>query len=398
MFKKNIGFIGLAVTLFCSNVHAQNWEAVDDSQTLKSLFSDAVIVTTLKDGVKAEARYNRDGTGELRAWGDTFPRTWEVRGKDQVCIGISNDTICYKVERNADTQRQYRAKDLSTGEIFELTIESGSTKRVIDHSSKDSGGVAQPSAEEIAAELANPNSPLATLTFKVQYRTYDGDLPNAGEQNNTSLVFQPSFPFAQDNGDVIFFRPAIPFQTGQPVFNTSRLDFDSESGIGDISFDLAYGRTTESGILFAGGMVASIPTATYDGLGNERWSLGPEFLIGKLTKKYVLGAYPTHLWDVGGWSNADVNLTSSQFFATYLPGGGWSMGLSPTISFNHVTDEWTIPLNFNVGKTIIAGGRPWKLSMEVNYYVEKPGSFGPEWLIGFNVAPIVKNIFAGLFK
>ena len=33
------------------------------------------------------------------------------------------------------------------------------------------------SAEDVARELANPNSSLATLTFKNQYRWYTGDLP-----------------------------------------------------------------------------------------------------------------------------------------------------------------------------------------------------------------------------
>lgn len=263
---------------------------------------------------------------------------------------------------------------------------------------KDVGEAAQPSAEEIAAELANPNAPLASLTFKLQYRTFEGNLPNADEQDSTTLLFQPSFPFAQKNGDVIFFRPAIPINIDQVVYNSGQLDFDSESGLGDISFDLAYGRTTKKGILFAGGMVASIPTATYEGLGNERWSLGPEFLIGKLSKKYVIGFFPNHLWDVGGWGNADVNLTTAQFFATYLPGGGWSVGTAPKFSFNHVASDWTVPLNFNVGRTIIAKGRPWKLGLEINYYVEQSDTIGPQWFIGFSVAPVVKNIFAEWFK
>ena len=44
-----------------------------------------------------------------------------------------------------------------------------------------------------------------------------------------------------------FFRPAIPLNFNQPVFNSDELDFDSEFGLGDIGFDLAYGRTTKDG-------------------------------------------------------------------------------------------------------------------------------------------------------
>ena len=56
-----------------------------------------------------------------------------------------------------------------------------------------------------------------------------------------------------------------------------------------------------------------------------------------------------------------------------------------------------MPLQLNVGKTVIRNGRPWKLSVELNYYVEKPDAFGPEWMLSLNVAPVVKNGLARWF-
>ena len=44
------------------------------------------------------------------------------------------------------------------------------------------------------------------------------------------------------------------------------------------------------------------------------------------------------------------------------------------------------------------GGRPWKLGVEVNYYTEQPDAFGPDWMIGINIAPVVKNVFAGMMQ
>ncbi len=254
------------------------------------------------------------------------------------------------------------------------------------------------SAEEIAQELANPNTPMASLNFKLQYRSYEGDLPNANDQDGTTLLFQPSMPFPLDNGDTVIFRPAIPLQFDQPVFESARLDFDSEFGLGDITFDLAYARTTDTGLLIAGGVISTLPTATKSELGNNRLTIGPELLIGKLSKKYVIGAFPNHQWDIAGSGEADISLTSTQLFGTYLPGGGWNVGTSPTLTYNHISNDWTIPLNFSFGKTIINGGRAWKISAEVNYYVEQPDPFGPKWFVGFNVAPVVKNVFADWFK
>ena len=75
-----------------------------------------------------------------------------------------------------------------------------------------------------------------------------------------------------------------------------------------------------------------------------------------------------------------------------------SVPTAPILSYDHITHQWTIPLNFTFGKTVIWSGRPWKLSMEMNYFVEKADSFGPEWFIGFNVAPVVENVLASWFK
>ena len=256
---------------------------------------------------------------------------------------------------------------------------------------------AEQSAEEIAANLANPNTPMATLTFKTQYRSYAGDLSGASDQNSSTILFQPSLPFTLDSGSMIIFRPAIPFQIGQPSYEGGD-SWSAEDGMGDLSFDLAYARTTENGILWAGGVISTLPTATADSLGKDLVTLGPEFLIGKITKKYVIGAFPNHQWDVGGSGDGSVNLTSMQLFYTYLPGGGWNLGSSPTMSYDHETKQATIPLNFTFGKTVIWGKRPWKLSAEMNYYVQKADAFASDWYVGINVAPVVENVFANWFK
>ncbi len=42
------------------------------------------------------------------------------------------------------------------------------------------------------------------------------------------------------------------------------------------------------------------------------------------------------------------------------------------------------------------GGRPWKLGVEANYYIENDDK-RPDFMIGFNVTPVVKNHLADLF-
>jgi len=391
--------LGFIVFLTCPIAHAETWVQVKDPKLLSALFSDTVVETTLHGEVKATATYKNDGTGVVEAWGAKFKRTWTLKGNDQVCIGLAADDYCYQFERSTSTKDLYRATNLTTGEQLMLTIRKiGDKKLRVESPTTATGGAAKPSAEEIAAKLANPNSPMATLNLKLQFRTYDGSLPNADGQNGTTLLFQPSFPFSLDNGDVIFFRPAFPIIFDQPVYNGGSGNFDAEAGLGDIVFDLAYGRTTETGFLWAVGAVSTLPTATNDKLSKNRWTLGPELLLGKITKKNVYIAFPSHQWDVGGSGTADVNLTTLQLIYTHLPGGGWNVGTAPIMTHDHVTNESTIPLNLTFGKTVLWDGRPWKLSMEINYYVDKPDAFGPQWMVGFNIGPVVENVFAKWFK
>jgi hypothetical protein len=389
----------LAQLLFLSGpLLAQGWEAYTGAENLRRLMSDTVMEGVPREGVTSTARYNKDGTGELTAWGETFPRTWRVQGEDQICITVGQSENCVRIEKSTGQESAYRATDIKSGELVEFSVQSGAEPVAIDRKAGNAGGAVEPSAEEIAKSLANPNTPLASQTFKFQYRLFEGDLPDADDQYGLMVLFQPSFPFSLDNGATLFFRPAFPIMLDQPVYDGTDSDFDSISGIGDIGFDLAYGRTTSTGLLWAVGMISTLPTATKDELGPDRWTLGPEFLIGKISKKYVLGALTTYQTDIGGSGDADISLTTVNAFATFLPGGGWNVGTAPIMSYDHENSQWTLPINLSFGKTVIWKGRPWKLGAEINYYVDQPDAFGPQWMFGINIAPVVENVFARMFQ
>ena len=375
---------------------AQAWQTVVDDESLRSLVTDTVLEGTLRDNVKAIGRYSADGTGTLEAWGETFERTWVIRD-GRICISVGTQEQCVRIEKAADQDNLYRAYNEATAESATFAVSEGEAAEVTAQNT-GAGGAAEPSAEELAKSLANPNTPLASQTFKFQYRTFDGDLPGADDESSSLVLYQPAFPFPLDNGATVFFRPAVPLIIDQPYFDAARGEFDSTGGLGDIGFDLAYGRTTDSGLLWAAGIISTLPTATEDELGPDRWSLGPEFLIGKLTSKYVLGALVTYQTDIGGSGDADVSLTTVNAFATYLPGGGWNVASAPIMSYDHENSQWTLPINLTLGKTIVWNGRPWKLSAEVNYFVDQADAFGPEWMFGINVAPVVENVFAKVMQ
>ncbi len=255
------------------------------------------------------------------------------------------------------------------------------------------------SADEIAKELANPNNSLASLAFKNQYRWYTGDLPGADDQDNYTLLFQPIFPFplaptASGGKANLFIRPAFPILVDQPVpgFSNDGLTFDEVSALGDIGFDLAYGVTEKTGIMWAFGMVGTLPTATDTQVAGKQLRLGPEALVAKFYKWGTIGFFPSHQWDVSGWDDDTAfSTTRLEAWIRFLPGGGWNIGTEPVVEYDWESEDWTVPLNLYVKKTVAIGSTPVQFELEVNYYVEQPDEFGPEWMVGFNITPVVPN-------
>jgi len=269
----------------------------------------------------------------------------------------------------------------------------------------------KPTNDEIAKELANPNTALTSLKFQNQYFSFDGDLPRADDQDMYMMFFQPTLPFPLENGKTLWVRPGVPFVVDQPVYDTSKGRLGSESGLGDMTLDVQYGATLENGFLWSLGFSALFPTAS-DDLGSEQWALGPGFQLGLIKEKSIFGVFANHQWDIAGDgksslelpylqqvdSEAEISLTAIQLFGVILPGDGWNFGSMPIMTYNHESSDWTVPLHFTVGKTFIINGRPWDFSVDLNYYVERPDAIAPEWMVGFNVAPVVENIFASWFK
>ena len=128
------------------------------------------------------------------------------------------------------------------------------------------GETGSQSADAVARELANPDASLATLTLKNQYRLYTGDLPQTHDQRNYSALFQPvcplSLPTPEHGGKATFFvRPAFPLLPDQPTPRAGRggLECVKVTTIGDIGSDVAHGESRTKGVLWAVGMVGTLP-------------------------------------------------------------------------------------------------------------------------------------------
>ena len=110
MFNISIGMILklskmtlIAVVIFSGvSAHAESWTAVTGEKALKALYSDVMQEGALTNNVKWETEYCADGKGLLRAWGESFPRNWQVKDENTVCITSDDgDKIeCYQYEKS----------------------------------------------------------------------------------------------------------------------------------------------------------------------------------------------------------------------------------------------------------------------------------------------------------
>ncbi len=370
---------------------AQTWESVNGADKLTALFSDTVQTAELGGGSMAVANYNADGTGELKAWNDTFDREWKVDGDELICIKIDGRFQCWRIDKNSEKPSEYRGTKIETGETVIFTVTNQETKLSAPVTS--SGGSAAPTAEEMAQKLANPTNPIMTIGNNFDYVTFQGDLPGAEEESSLRYLFQTVFPFKLADGKgTVFFRPAVPIFFNEPVPD-GQGGFSSEgTDLGDIGFDLSYGQTSKSGWLYGGGVVGTLPTATNDQLGKDKWALGPEVLFGKVAKWGVVMGLFTHQWDVAGSGDAKINNSALTYIYAFSLGGGWQVAASPVITYNHEAasdNKLSVPLGVGIAKTSVIKGRPWKFQLQYWNYVETNDAFGPEHQIRLSIAPVV---------
>lgn len=393
LFSRVLLLLVLLAVSTAKPAYADNWVSLSGADTLRELVTGTNVEIELMPGVTASGQYNADGTATIEAWDETFLRTWQVSGDDQVCYSSAMETDCYTFEQNLDVPGEYRTRHTETGDLAVIRIIGTDPKIATRDTVPDSdGGLGSPSAAEIAAELSNPNSTLGTMSVNFDYVAFDGNLPGASSQDSLRMTFQPSLPYPLSKTTNLFIRPAFPLIISQDVPNAGG-GFDSKGvDLGDITFDASFSRGFPNGMVLLGGLTGTLPTATNDALGRDQWLLGPEFAIAKIQKWGVIGVLVSHQWDIAGEGSFSTSVTAGQYFYSINLGGGWQIAGSPTFSYNHKADsdnDWTFPLAIGVQKTTIIRGRPWKFGLQYWHYLESPDLFGPDWQIRLNISPVV---------
>jgi hypothetical protein len=223
------------------------------------------------------------------------------------------------------------------------------------------------SAEELAKKLQNPVAELISIPIQSSFNFNQG--PD-GDGYQFQFQVKPVVPFKlNDEWNLI----------SRGIFTLTYRDGDvlpgqgSEWGLGDTLLQAFFSPRSTGGLIWGVGPAISLPTATDDEFGSEKWSAGPTAVILAQEGPWTVGALAGHLWSFAGASDrAYVSLTSCQPFVAYTWPSSFTITLDSESTYNWNEDEVAIPVNLTASKVYDFGGQKVALGVSGRYWLEHP--------------------------
>lgn len=239
-------------------------------------------------------------------------------------------------------------------------------------------------AEEQSADSVNAqaNNPLANFTAFNIHNYYVGELTDPDENANQ---FWLRYAQPLSIGDTKWImRASLPINT-YPVAPS----LDHETGFGDFNIFAAYLIDTGNpAIAFGLGPQITMPTASKDEFGSEKWSPGFVNTLFNATSPKVQYGYLLS-WQgscAGNDDRDEVSLGTFQPFLFYQLGGGTYLRSSGVMAFNLANGDYSVPIGLGIGQVIRRNGVIHNIFIEPQVSIADEGPGWPVWQIffGFN--------------
>lgn len=231
------------------------------------------------------------------------------------------------------------------------------------------------SNEELAKKLSNPIASLISVPFQFNY---DSDIGTSDDGDRLQLNIQPVIPFSLNEDWNIISRTILPIITQDDIFSNA----GKQSGLGDVVQSVFFSpkQATESGWIWGAGPVITLPTATDDLLGTDKWGLGTTVVGLKQNGPWTYGALANHIWSVAGNDNRqDVSATFIQPFVSYTTKKAVTFGFGTESTYDWKSKQWSVPINVSASKVTKVGNQLISIGGGIRYWAESTKA-GPEGL------------------
>jgi len=113
-------------------------------------------------------------------------------------------------------------------------------------------------------------------------------------------------------------------------------------------------------------------------LGADKWGVGPAAVALTTRGPWTMGVLANHIRSFAGDSNRqDIKSTFIQPFFAYTTPDALTYSFQSETTYNHKTENWSVPINFAVAKMMRWGKLPVNLQGGIGYWLKSPDS-GPE--------------------
>jgi len=233
---------------------------------------------------------------------------------------------------------------------------------------------------ELAKKLQNPVAALVSVPLKLDWDTGIGP----ADADRSVYVVQPVIPFSLNQEWNLISRTIVSvyIDAQSPVAGGS-----DTSGSGDVlqSFFFSPKALTAGGWIWGVGPVLSLPTASKDALGSEKYGAGPTVVVLRQDSGWTYGMLANHVWSfAGNDSRADVSATFIQPFISYTTKTYTTFGLNIESTYDWEARQWTVPINASVSQLMKFGKQPVSFAFGYRNYVDAPTG-GPDWGLRFTV-------------
>jgi hypothetical protein len=243
-------------------------------------------------------------------------------------------------------------------------------------------GLVNAADQVAAADVAQANNPLANFTAFNVHNYYIGELTETDKDANQFWMrYARPFTLGQTNW---LMRASLPVNT-YPV----PPGMGHETGLGDLNVFAAYLIPTGNPALSVGiGPQITMPTATEDALGSEKWSAGLVHTLFDASSKTFQYGYLLS-WQAsfaGDDDRTKVNAAGFQPFMFYQLGSGTYLRSTAVMSYNVENDTYSVPLGLGIGQVIPTPNAVFNLFIEPQWSVADKGAGWPKWqvFIGLN--------------